>query len=96
MEQATGMMFAGGVGLLFYGIFALVGVIALGLVIFWIWMIIDCAKRPFPQPEGNQRLVWILVIVLVGWIGALIYLFAIKIPEDRKSRRSIQGIPISR
>ena len=42
-------------------------------VAFWIWMIIDCATR---EPvEGNERLIWILIIVLAHWIGALIYYF---------------------
>jgi len=40
---------------------------------FWVWMIIDCATR---EPvEGNERLIWILIIVLAHWIGALIYYF---------------------
>jgi hypothetical protein len=40
---------------------------------FWIWMIIDCATRE--PAEGNERLIWILIIVLAHWIGALIYFF---------------------
>jgi hypothetical protein len=43
------------------------------LLVFWIWMIIDCATN---EPSGgNDKLVWILVIVLASWIGALIYYF---------------------
>jgi hypothetical protein len=38
----------------------------------WVWMLVDCITKE--APEGNERLVWILVIVLAGWIGALIYL----------------------
>ena len=40
---------------------------------FWIWMIVDCATRE--KNEGNEKVVWILVIVLASWIGALIYFF---------------------
>ncbi|UCC11383.1 MAG: PLDc_N domain-containing protein [candidate division WOR-3 bacterium] len=50
--------------------------IAVGLLgtAFWIWMIIDCANN---EPnEGNDKIVWILVIVLTGFIGAAIYYFA--------------------
>ena len=38
----------------------------------WIWMLVDCIKNE--PSEGNDKLIWILVIVLVGWIGALVYL----------------------
>jgi hypothetical protein len=72
-----------------FGVFATTVVIFVllvlgGTVAFWIWMLVDCARRPFEDPGGNLRLVWVLVIVLAGWIGALIYLFAVKIPQDRK------------
>lgn len=43
--------------------------IALGL--FWLWMLIDCATRE--PSEGNDKIVWILIIVFTTWIGALIY-----------------------
>ena len=41
---------------------------------FWIWMLVDCIKNE-PE-EGNDKIIWILVIALTGWIGALIYFFA--------------------
>ena len=42
--------------------FAGVGVIiAILFVIFWIWMIIDCAKRKFKN--DLEKIIWILVIV---------------------------------
>jgi hypothetical protein len=43
---------------------------------FWIWMIIDCATRE--EPSGS-KIAWLLVIVLVGLIGAPIYFFARKL-----------------
>jgi hypothetical protein len=47
-------------------------IIGVGGTILWIWMIIDCATKE--RSQGNDKLVWILVIVLTHWIGALIYL----------------------
>lgn len=41
--------------------------------VFWIWAIVDCASNE--PSEGNDKIVWILVIVLTNWIGALIYYF---------------------
>ena len=49
--------------------FLLIGV---GGTILWVWMIIDCATKE--PAEGNDKIIWILVIVLTHWIGALIYL----------------------
>lgn len=43
---------------------------------FWIWMIIDCAKRDFRK--DNDKIVWILVIVLLQLLGAIIYFFVVK------------------
>ena len=45
-------------------------------IIFWVKMIIDAAKRQFPKE--NDKVVWILVIVLASFIGALIYYFVVK------------------
>jgi cytochrome c oxidase assembly factor CtaG len=44
--------------------------------IFWILMIIDCAKRK--RLTDGERIAWILVIVFLGVIGAAIYYFAVK------------------
>jgi hypothetical protein len=57
------------VALLTLLIFAVIGI---GGTILWIWMIVDCATKE--PSEGNDKLVWILIIVLTHWIGALIYL----------------------
>ena len=41
--------------------------------VFWIWMIVECATK---EPnQGNEKIVWIILIVLTHWIGALIYYF---------------------
>ena len=52
------------------------GIGLLGTV-FWIWMLVDCAKHE--PKEGNDRLIWILVIALLHLPGALIYFFVRKL-----------------
>ena len=52
--------------------------IAILMIVFWVWMIIDCATKE--PSEGNDKIIWILVIVLASWIGALIYYF-VRRPE---------------
>lgn len=43
------------------------------LFAFWLWMLIEVlTKEP---PEGNDRLIWLLVVILTNWIGAQIYFF---------------------
>lgn len=60
-------------------IFFLAFAIAILGTIFWIFMLIDCAKRKFK--EENDKIVWILVLALTSWIGAIIYYFVIKNKE---------------
>ncbi len=55
--------------ILFFLVFGAIGIAG---TILWIWMIIDCATKE--PSEGNEKLVWILIIVLTHWVGALIYL----------------------
>ena len=38
---------------------------------FWIWMIVDCATNE--PSEGNDKIVWLLIIILVPLLGPLIY-----------------------
>ncbi len=52
--------------------------IGIGVTILWIWMIIDCATKE--PSEGNDKVIWILIIVLTSWVGALIYLL-VRRPE---------------
>jgi len=56
--------------------FLMIFVISILSTVFWILMIIDVAKRKFKN--DNDKILWILVIVLTGIIGALIYYFVVK------------------
>lgn len=53
-------------------IFILV-IFTLALFVFWIWTIVDCIRNP--NYDDLRRIMWILVIVLLGFIGSFIYLF---------------------
>jgi len=50
--------------------------ILLLITIFWIWMLIDCAKKDFIG--SNDKVIWILILIFTGIIGAIIYYFIIK------------------
>jgi prolipoprotein diacylglyceryltransferase len=62
---------------------ACVAIVILG-TIFWVFMLVDVAKRKFKSE--NDKIAWILVVVLAHIIGAIIYYFVIK-----KSSNKISG-----
>jgi RsiW-degrading membrane proteinase PrsW (M82 family) len=55
-------------------IFFVVGIL---LFIFWIFMLIDVFKRTNWKQE-NDKIVWMLVVILLGGLGAVIYYFVEK------------------
>jgi hypothetical protein len=58
--------------------------LALALVAFWIWMLVDCLTR-CPDAD-NKKLIWVLVIVLAPWVGAAIYFFVQRPKNAEESR----------
>lgn len=57
-------------GLAFMCCFSIFG---LAIFAFWLWMLIDCCTKTFPG--DSDKLIWVLVIVLAGGIGAAVYYF---------------------
>ncbi|MCD4822338.1 MAG: PLDc N-terminal domain-containing protein [Methanococcoides sp.] len=52
-------------------LFLLFAGIAIGSTIFWIWMLID---RVMNEPShGNDKLIWVIIIVFAQLLGALIF-----------------------
>ena len=49
-------------------------VVSVLLVIFWIRMLLDCARNE--RLTSNEKVVWILIIVFLHVLGALIYAVA--------------------
>ncbi len=45
----------------------------LATMIFWIWMLVDCARNP--GLRGGAKVGWLLVVFFLHWLGALIYFF---------------------
>ena len=61
--------------------FALIGGGALEVLglLFWLWMIYECATR---EPNSTEKILWLLLVVLVPDIGALIY-FLVRVVKIR-------------
>ncbi|HZL06497.1 MAG TPA: PLDc N-terminal domain-containing protein [Coriobacteriia bacterium] len=70
----------------------LFGVVVLVLVVLWVIALIDVLQRSdaeFPgamkgQPNANERLVWILVVLLGNTLGAIVYYFVVMQPYPRQ------------
>jgi hypothetical protein len=59
------------------GIVVLVILVWAALLAFWIWALVDAIQVPDDRfYQSGTKLVWVLVIVLTGGIGAIIYLAA--------------------
>lgn len=70
-------------GMLCYGIMFIVGLL---FFVMWVWMLIDCIQRQeyeFPGSTGNSKVIWIVVLLLVGGLGALAYFFMVYKKQKR-------------
>jgi len=52
---------------------ALAALVAIAATLFWLWALVDCLQRDFEEP--SQKVLWVLVIVFVHFVGALLYVF---------------------
>src|SRR4030067_1889532 len=60
------------------GLFAFFAVIGLLLTIFWIWMIVHAATKNI-----ENKVLWIILLIIFGILAAIIYYFAVKRPFDK-------------
>jgi len=54
------------------------GLLAILATVFWIWMLVDCALHE--PSEGNDKLVWVVIILFTHALGAIIY-FLVRRPK---------------
>jgi hypothetical protein len=59
--------------------------LVLASTIFWIWSLVDLLRRPDQQyvAAGQNKVVWLLVVLLGHVIGSLIYLLVARPQLDR-------------
>ena len=67
---------------LIFGTFGLIGgLIGVLLSIFWIWMLIEAIMNP--SLNGTEKLIWVVVILFLHFVGALIYFFVARSGTSR-------------
>ncbi len=60
-----------------WGAMMIVGIVG---AILWIIMLIDVIRREegdFPSKSDNQKTLWLLIVLLGGWIGGVVYYFTV-------------------
>jgi len=62
-----------------FGVFALFGIVTF---LLWIWSLIHCIKNRYLS--DNNRIIGVVLIVLLGLIGSLVYLF---LPRESEPQR---------
>ena len=70
-EAGTAAAAGGGAVACIFSLF--MGLIGLAALAFWIWMLIDVITK-CPSAD-NKKLIWVLVVIFAGIIGAIIYYF---------------------
>ena len=80
----------------FLFIFAII-ILSIGSMVVWILMLIDVIQRKeedFPDTGEYVKLMWLLIILLTGIIGAGIYYFIVKRKMDElKSQTQTSEVP---
>jgi hypothetical protein len=84
-EGAAAGLFAVGVAMFISAIscfiYAFVPLLALASTVIWVLALVDLAQRrdsEFPgalggQPNANEKIVWLLIVLLAGAVGAVVY-----------------------
>jgi hypothetical protein len=65
----------GAIGVLLI-IFLIIAIVVFS-IIFWIMMLVDSIKHKYKYKD--DKIIWVLVIALLGIIGAIVYYFVVKI-----------------
>jgi len=76
----------------FFVLPCLLGVVGLVLGVLWVLALVDVLRRSdaeFPgairgMPNENERLIWIVVVLLGSTIGAIVYYFVVMQPYPRE------------
>jgi len=72
--EAVTALFGLALGGFWFATMVLFSLLSLAGTALWIWMLVEVLTRE--TDADNNRLVWLLVVLLASWVGALVYLLA--------------------
>ena len=79
METSAAAVAATGMGLGFMSLFVILWIVILAVAILgfalWIWALVDSLNRKYKHHDN--RILWVLVVVFAGLIGAIVYYFCV-------------------
>ena len=75
--------------LMVIGLMLIGSVISLALFAFWIWMLVHAVQNK-GLSEG-EKIAWVLVVVLMPFLGSLVYFFVGK-PKEKPSAAAGQPL----
>ena len=76
----TIVVFTYHVGQLLWGIIAIA-------ILFWIFMLCDCLQRnteDFPRTGEHEKLIWSVVLIVLNFIGAIMYYFLVRMQNNQE------------
>ena len=82
-EEAAGAALGLGVGLVFVVFWLAVMALGVAAIVLWIISLVHVLQHN----DVKDRVMWIVLLLVVGNIGGVIYFFAIKRPYDRGGMR---------
>ena len=56
-----------------------IGILGILYFIFWLCMLINCLKNP--RLDSTEKLIWVLVIVFLQFLGPILYFFLAREPK---------------
>jgi hypothetical protein len=86
------LLFTGGMSAFMCVAYAVIPALGLASTVLWILALVDLAQRndtQFPsaiegQPNANEKVVWLLVVLLAGGVGAVVYYFVVMKKHPRR------------
>lgn len=59
--------------------------LALAVMVFWVYALVDVVRTPEEAFRQGTKVIWVLVVALLGALGALIYWFVGRPPGGARA-----------
>lgn len=63
-----------------WGIICISWIISIAGIVLWILMLVDVIQRKeedFPNKSNNEKVIWLVIVILTSWVGAVVYYFSV-------------------